>query len=309
MRIAVIGAGGVGGYFGGRLAEAGEDVTFLARGRTLEALRTNGLRIRSPLGDAAIEPVSVAEDPAEVGPADLVILGVKAWQVPDVARTLGPMIGEGTSILPLQNGVEAPDQLIEVLGAGPVLGGLCKIISKIEKPGVIQHIGTEPFIEFGELDSRPSARVQAIHAALQHAGITVRISGDIRAAMWLKFLFIASVSGVGAVTRVPIGTFRQIPETRAMLRQAMEEIRDVGLARGLELPSGCVDATLHFVDGLPESGTASMQRDLMDGSPSELDSQNGAVVRLAEAAGVAVPVNTFLYHALLPSERLARATA
>jgi len=306
MRIAVFGSGGVGGFFGGRLARAGEEVFFLARGEHLRAIRERGLTIESPEGDFEVRPARATEDPAEIGPVDLVLLGVKAWQVPEAARQMRPLIGPGTAVLPLQNGVEAPRQLVEELGAGPVLGGLCHLISRVDGPGRIHHVGARPHIALGELDDRKSERVATIVATLRGADIAVDNPPSIQAALWEKFLFIAAVSGVGAVTRAPIGVLRSMPETRELLRQAMEEIHRLAGALGVPLAPDAVGKTLAFVDSLPPGGTASMQRDVMDGRPSELESQNGAVVRLAAQAGVEVPLNRVLYGSLLPAERKAR---
>jgi len=306
MRIAVIGAGAVGGYFGGRLAQSGSDVHFVARGRQLEALRRDGLRVDSPKGDFSLPDVRASAAFSEIGPVDLVIVAVKAWQVAEVAGALVPLVGERTAILPLQNGVEADGQIAAVHGAH-VLGGLARIISMLVAPGHVRHLGAEPFVALSELDDRRTPRVESIAEVLREAGIGVEIPPDIRVAIWEKFLFICSVSGVGAVTRAPIGILRSRPETRALLEEAMREIRAVGLARGVAIPADAVERTLAFIDGLPPDGTASMQRDIMEGRPSELESQNGAVVRLGRAAGVPTPLNRFLYHTLLPMEARARA--
>lgn len=306
MRIAVVGPGGVGGFFGGCLARSGQDVVFIARGRTLAALERDGLSVKSPRGDFSLQPVAAAGDPAEVGPVDAVLVCVKAWQVAEVAPSLAPLLGPDTPVLPLQNGVEAPNQLAAALGPEHALVGLCKILSRVEAPGRIHHLGAEPWIALGERDNRPSPRVEALARALREAGVTVEIPGDVWVALWEKFLFMAAVGGVGAVTRVPIGTLRRLPETRALVRGAMEEVRAVALARGIAVPEDAAERTLAFIDTLPAEGTASMQRDLMAGRPSELESQSGAVVRLGREAGVEVPLNTFLYHCLLPSELAAR---
>ncbi len=224
MRIAVFGTGGVGGYFGGRLAHAGEDVVFIARGEHLRALRADGLRVDSPDGDFTVFPAQAAEDPREVGPVDAVILGVKAWQVGQAAEAMRPLIGPATFVVPLQNGVEAPSQLAAVLGTEHVFGGFCYIVSFIVGPGRIKHGGMKPYIAFGELDNRPSERGQRLLDAFSKAGVTAEMPPDIHAAMWGKFLFIASLSGVGAVTRAPAGVMRTLPETRQMLEEAVKEI-------------------------------------------------------------------------------------
>jgi 2-dehydropantoate 2-reductase len=307
MRIAVFGTGAVGGYFGGRLAEAGEDVVFLARGAHLAAIRANGLRVTSVAGDFVIRPAHATDDPATVGPVDGILLGVKAWQVADAAVAIRPMVGPDTFVLPLQNGVEAPGILADVLGAEHVLGGLCRILVYVVEPGHIRHQGVEPDIAFGELNGTRTDRVEALRRAFAKArGVTVTIPPDIRAALWSKFLFIATLSGLGALTRVPIGVIRSLPGTRRMLEQGLREIELVARARGVTLAPDVVSKTLAFIDSLPPDATASMQRDIMEGRPSELESQNGAVVRLGQQAGVDVSLHRFIYHALLPLERKAR---
>jgi len=306
MRIAVLGTGAVGGYFGGRLAHAGEDVVFIARGAQLRALRERGLRVDSPAGDFVVRPVQATDDPAQVGPVDAVLVGVKAWQVTEAARAMLPLVGPATFVVPLQNGVEAPDQLAAVLGAEHVLGGLCRIVSLVVGPGHVRHAGLEPYVALGELDNRPSQRAARLRQALVRAGVTAEIPPDIRVALWEKFLFIASFSGVGAVTRAPAGVLRELPETRRMLEQAMREILAVARAKDIALPEESIPRTMALVENLPPDGTASMQRDIMAGRPSELESQSGAVVRLGREMGVATPLHAFIYYSLLPLELRAR---
>lgn len=307
MRIAIFGSGGVGGYFGGRLAEAGETVSFIARGPHLAAMRERGLRVASIAGDFTITPVTVTDDPATIGPVDAVLLAVKAWQISEAARAMGPLIGPDTMVVPLENGVEAPEELTAVLGAGHALGGLCRILAYLTGPGEIRHAAIEPSVSFGELDGRVSERATALLGAFERAkGVKADIPEDIRAAMWSKFLFIAPVSGLGAVTRMPIGVTRSMPETRRMLVEALEEIVLLAGALGVSLPADAVQKTLAFTDAIPPDGTSSMQRDMMEGRPSELEAQVGAVVRLAERAGIDVPVHKFFLAALLPQERRAR---
>ncbi len=306
MHIAVFGTGGVGGYFGGRLAQAGEEVVFIARGEHLKALRTHGLRVDSLKGDFVVQPVQATDDPAQAGVVDVVLVGVKAWQVAEAAQAMHLLIGRETFVVPLQNGVEAPAQLAAVLGAQHVLGGLCSIISFIAGPGHIRHTGGEPYVAFGELDNRPSERAERLRQAFMKAGVKVEIPPDIQAALWEKLLFIASWGGVGAVTHAPVGVVRQLPETRQMLERAMREIFTVARARKIALSEEAIRKAMALVDSLPPSATASMQRDILAGRPSELASQNGAVVRLGQEVGVASPVHTFIYHSLLPLELRAR---
>ncbi|MFQ5990703.1 MAG: 2-dehydropantoate 2-reductase [Candidatus Methylomirabilales bacterium] len=306
MRIAVFGAGGAGGYFGGRLAQGGEEVIFVARGEHLQALRTRGLRVQSGKGDFVLPSTRATDDPRQVGEADVVLLGVKAWQVAEAAQAIRPLIGPGTFVVPLQNGVEAPAQLATVLGAQHVFGGLARIISFKVGPGHILHAGMEPTVVFGEMNNRRSERAERLRQAFERAGVTTEIPPDIQAALWDKFLFVVSWGGVGAVARAPIGVLRSLPETRRMLAQAMHEIFTVARAREIALPEDSVSKTIAFVDTLPPSGTTSLQRDIAEGKPSELDSWNGAVVRLGQEVGLGTPLHSFIYHSLLPLESRAR---
>jgi 2-dehydropantoate 2-reductase len=311
MRIAVVGVGGVGGYFGGRLAEAGHEVVFFARGALLAALRERGLRIESPAGDASLQPVATGElDKPGAGVFDLVLLGVKAWQVRDVAPQLQALLAPEGVVVPLQNGVEAAEELRAALGPARVLGGLCRIVAYAAEPGVIRHVGVAPSIEIGELEGPSGERVARIAKLFEAAaGARLVVVDDIRAASWEKFLFISSVSAVGAVTRQPVGAYRAVPESRRLLEDAMQEVAAIARARGVALDASAVERTLAYVDSLPGEATASMQRDMAAGRPSELESQVGAVVRLGREAGVPTPANAFLFAALLPAELRARAAA
>lgn len=303
MRIAVFGAGGVGGYFGGRLAQAGADVVFIARGRNLQALKSNGLKVDSIKGDFRVRPVQANDDPKKIGKVDAILVSVKSWQIPEIAHYLRPLMEPHTLVVPLLNGVEAPAQLADVIGAEHVLGGLCGLISHAVEPGHICHSGDDPYLTFGELDNRQTDRVNNLRNAFANTiGVKVAVPADIHVAMWSKFLMIASWSGVGAITRAPLGEFLSLPQTRQLLKSAMQEVYEVAQARNIDLPEDIVSKTIAFMDGLPPTGTASMQRDIMESRRSELESQPGAVVRLGEEVGVETPVHTFIYHSLLPQE-------
>jgi 2-dehydropantoate 2-reductase len=306
MRIAVFGAGAVGGYFGGRLAESGQDVVFIARGAHLRAMQSEGLRVDSINGDFTVYPVQAFDDPTRVGEVEAVLLGVKAWQVPEAALAVRPLIGQDTFVVPLQNGVDAPSQIAAVLGKGAVLGGLCRIASHVVGPGYIRHTGIEPAIAFGELDNRPSDRAERLKTAFEKAGVRADIPVDIQAAIWEKFIFIASISGLGAVTGAPVGVTRWLPETRQMLKQVIQEIVAVSRGRQIKLDEHVTDKVLAIIDQLAEETMASMQRDILEGRPSELGSQNGAVVRLGLEGGIPTPANTYIYNSLLPKELRAR---
>lgn len=298
MRIAVFGTGGVGGYFGGRLARAGEEVTFIARGEHLRAIRTKGLKVDSTEGDFVIDPAKATDDVSEVGDVDLVILGVKAWQVPEAARAIKPIVGAHTTVLPLQNGVDAVSQLVNELGTESVVGGLCRIVSYVVEPGHIRHAGFEPSIIIGELDNQHTDRIATIEQVFKRAGLNILIAKDIQIALWTKFLFIASFSGVGAMANAPAGVLRSDPKWRNYIIKAMEEIYALAHARGIKLPPDSIDKVMSSVDGLPDDATSSMQRDIAAGKPSELESQNGAVVRMAREAGVEVPTHDLIYQTL-----------
>lgn len=306
MRIAIYGTGGVGGYYGARLAQAGHEVWFIARGQHLEAIRTEGLRLESVVGDVTIRPVYVTDTPADVGVVDAVLLGVKTWQVRDAAEAMRPMIGDHTIVLTLQNGVDAPNDVADVLGRDHVLGGETRIFSFIGGPGLIRHLGGPTSITFGALEAAGRAGAQHLQTVLTEAGITATIAPNIESALWTKLLFVTAVGGVGAVTRAPIGITRALPETRSMLRQAMIETYLVAEARKISLPNDIVEQSMGFLDTQPAEGTSSLQRDIAAGKPSELEAWNGAVVRLGHEVQVATPTHTFIYHSLLPWERRAR---
>ncbi len=305
MRIAIFGTGGAGGYFGAHLARAGEDVIFIARGEHLKAIREQGLRVETTNGEI-IARSEATDAPAQVGAVDLVLLGVKTWQVTDAARAMRPMIGPQTFVVPLQNGVEAAAELAAVLGAKHVLGGLCGTISRVISPGYILSIGETNFIKFGELDNRPSERAQHLQQTFERAGVKAEVPSDIEAATWEKFIFVAPYGGIGAVTRAPAGVIRSLTETRRMLERGMQEILAVARARQVSLPEGIVEKSMGLIDSLAPSSTTSLQRDIAAGKPSELEAWNGAVVRLGRETGVPTPLHEFIYYSLLPSELHAR---
>jgi 2-dehydropantoate 2-reductase len=298
MRIAVFGTGGVGGFFGGRLAQAGQDVTFIARGEHLRAIKSGGLKVESPSGNFVVFPAKATDDVTEAGEVDLVILGVKAWQVPEAAHAMKPLVGPDTTVLPLQNGVDAVSQLVAELGTDRVIGGLCRIVSFVVEPGRIRHSGFTPSIIIGELDNRRTSRIDKIERVFKSAGLEISVAADIQVALWTKFLFIASFSGVGAVANAPAGVVRSDPKWRSQLLKAMEEIYTLAHAREIKLPADSVDKVMASVDSLPEDATSSMQRDIAAGKPSELESQNGAVVRMAREAGIEAPTHTLIYQTL-----------
>lgn len=303
MRYAIFGSGGVGGYFGGRLAQAGEDVTFIARGKHLQAIKSDGLRVTSIEGDFTIFPAQATENPEEVGMVDFVLLGIKSWQVPQSAHLLRPLLGPHTGILTLQNGVSVTGELIHTLGESHVLGGLCHISSFLGGPGSIEHVDVHPRIFIGELNQAITPRIEQLHASLLRCtGLKVEISKDIVAAMWNKFIFVSAFSGISTLTRLPAGGFRHQPETRALFTKAVQETTTIGRALGVSLPTDQVEQTLAFIDFVPPGLIPSMQKDILEGRPSELEAQNGAVIRMAHALGIPVPIHEFIYACLLPGE-------
>ena len=309
MRIAIFGTGGAGGFFGARLACSGEDVVFIARGEHLQAIRQHGLTIETPEGEIVVHPAQATDDAAQAGFVDVVLVGVKSWQVVEAAHAMRPLLGPKTFVVPLQNGVEAPAQLASVLGADHVLVGLCGTLSWLTGPGRIRSIGKVHFVKFGELDNRASDRVELLRRAFERAGVKVEVPANVQQALWEKFLFVVSLGGVGAVTRAPVGVVRALPETRGMLEGCMREILAVAHARRVPMKESIVADTLAFVDSLAPDGTTSLQRDIVDGKPSELEAWNGAVVRLGRESGVATPLHEFLYDSLLPQEMQARGGA
>lgn len=302
MRILVLGAGAVGCFYGARLAAAGSEVVFVARGASLRALREKGLRVQSGHGDVHLPRVAVVEKPAEAGRVDWVICAVKAWQLADAVAELGPALGPDTAVLPLQNGVEASDQLAGLLGPRHAVYGTTWIAAQLAEPGVVRHVGVEPRVALGERDGRATPRVAALAEALAQAGVRVEVPDDMPRVLWSKLVFIASLSGLSALTRLPVGEWRHVPETRRLLVSALEEVAAVGRARGVALAHGIVESTLEFIDALPPSAQPSMARDVIEGRPSELEAQTGAVVRLGSEASLPTPTHEMIYAALIPQE-------
>jgi 2-dehydropantoate 2-reductase len=306
MRIAVVGTGGVGAYFGARLAAAGHDVVFIARGAHLEAIRSRGLRVDSVLGDMLISPAQAGDDPGTFGAVDYVLLGVKTWQVAELAPKLRPLLRPDTLIVPLQNGVETPDELARALGPRHAGGGLCAGFSLIEEPGHVRHLGGVTFIRFGELDGTKTPRVLALRDAFVAAGVDAAVPDDIRAALWEKLLLVVPFGSLGAVTRAPIGVLMTTPDTRALLLAGMREVEAVAHASGVRLAPGAVERAAKLLDAATPEGTSSLQRDIASGRRSELDAWTGAVVRLGTQHHVPTPLHSFFYTCLLPLERRAR---
>ena len=305
MKIAIIGTGGVGGYFGGKLAFAGNDVTFLARGEHMQAIKNNGLRIKSVQGDFVVSPAMVTDRIEEMEQPDLVILAVKAWQVRDLARKIKLISGPHTSVLPLQNGVMAADELAAEIDNKHIIGGLCRIFSMIESPGVINHFGIDPAIVFGELDHSDTERLQVLKKLFDDANITSKVTNDIQTDLWEKFILIC-VGGILALTRTNYGEILEFPKLKEMIRDLLTEIYTLSFKAGAHVEKDFVQKSIMYIDTYPKESTTSMARDIWAGKPSELEYQNGTVVRLGEKYGVETPVNKFIYNCLLPFETKAR---
>lgn len=299
MRVAVMGTGGVGGYFGARLALGGCEVAFIARGAHLAAIRKHGLKVESATGDLHVFPARATDDPAAVGAVDLVLFGVKLWDTESAAKATVPLVGPETAVISLQNGVRKDEILRAILGEGAVMGGACYIAAQIAKPGVIRHTGTLQKLVFGEYGGDRSRRAQAILDACRHAGIDAELSADIRRAIWEKFVFLASMSGVTSTMRVPIGPIRSNPQTRAFFHDALREAAAVARAEGVQLPADFADNRLAFGDSLPATMTSSMHNDLERGNRLEVEGLSGDVVARGKTAGVPTPVHRAIYDILV----------
>jgi len=292
MKIAMMGAGGVGGFFGGRLANAGFDVTFIARGKHLEALRREGLTIENePQGDIHVARVKATDRPSDVGPVDLVILSVKLWDTAGAARAIAPMVGASTGVLSLQNGVVKDDILREFFPASQVMGGVGYVATHISRPGVIHQTGTMQRIVVGEYDGRASERARFLHEALVKAGVKAELSPDVRRALWEKYVFLVGLSATTTTMRKPLGPIRGNAQSRAFLLDVMREVVAVGRALGVDLPEDFADQRLAFADTLPEDMTSSMHHDLERGNRLEVKWLSGGVVDLGRKAGIATPAN------------------
>lgn len=296
-----MGSGGIGGYFGGRLAANGNDVSFIARGRHLEAIRTHGLRIESrDIGDALVHPAKATDNPADIGPVDYVIFGVKLWDTAVAGQAIKPMVGPESTVVSLQNGVECDDILAQLVGKDRLISGVAFIASSIGEPGVIKHIGTMQRVVIGERAGGSSARVNSLHAALKAAGVTAETSDDIERTIWEKFVFLVGLSATTTLMRTTIGPIRQDSDRREMLSNIMRETVAVGRAKGVALPEDYAEDRLAFADGLPDDMTSSMHHDLERGNFLEAAWLSGAVARFGRELGIPTPINRAVYAVLKP---------
>ncbi len=291
MRITVMGSGGVGGYFGARLAQGGCDVGFVARGAHLAALRKDGLRVESPLGDVHLPQVRASDDPVALGPADYVFICVKLWDTDAAARAVAPVVSAGTAVISFQNGVQKEDTLRRIFGEKRVMGGLGYIASNIARPGVIRHIGKMQRLAFGELEGGSSERATVLLEACLRGGIDAEVLSDVRRALWEKFVFIVGLSAVTTSMRTTIGPIRSNPASRAFLLDVMREVVTVGRSHGIRLTEDYAEQRLSFCDGLPAEMTSSMHHDLERGNRLELGWLSGGVVELGRAVDVPTPMN------------------
>jgi 2-dehydropantoate 2-reductase len=300
-KIAVLGAGGIGAYYGGLLARSGQKVTLIARGAHLRALQERGLSVRSVHGDFDLPSIRATDDPAEVGPVDLVLVTVKSYDLEAAARAARPLVDASTTILPLLNGLDAAERLAAILGDDHVLPGLTHISSRIVAPGVVEQVSAVQRITFGEPGGSTTDRAWQIDAILSAAGIDTVLSPAIDLALWEKFLFIASIGGVCCIARQPMGPVLHTPETRQLYTTAIQEVEAVGRARGVALPDGVVASILDMSEGFAPATRPSLLVDLEAGHRLELEAMSGTVVRYGQQAGIPTPVHGVIYAALKPS--------
>jgi 2-dehydropantoate 2-reductase len=306
MKIAIMGAGGVGGYYGGLLAQAGHDVTFIARGAHLKALQAEGLKVKSVLGNFSVSPVRATDHCAGVGTVDLVFVATKTYHTDEAAQAIKPMVGPNTVVISLQNGVDAVERIGRVVGEEYLLGGATWLSAAIEAPGVIGQYSRFRRIVLGETDGRITPRAEAVAEALRRTPAAVELVTNIQQVLWTKFVFISSASALGGLTRVAMGAYRHVPEARDVLTEAMSEVAAVARARSVSLEDGIITKTLAFIDAAAPDLKPSMQRDIEAGRMSELESMIGVVVRLGRELGVATPVMRFAYAMLEPAYLIAR---
>jgi len=299
MRIVVMGSGGTGGYFGAKLARAGEDVTFVARGAHLEAIRARGLRVKSAIDGEWVVRAPAVERLAGLPPADLVLFCVKSFDTDIAGEVIKPVVGPGTGVLPVQNGVDNGEKLERILGPGHAMGGVAQVLATIEAPGVVSHrfLGR---IVFGETDGLPSERARAFLQACERAGIQAQISANMLRALWEKYVFIAAHAGMTALTRSPAGVVRAVPETRAMYRLILGEMVALGNASGAGLDADLVESSMGMLDNLGAAFTSSLHHDLAEGKRLELEVLHGHAVRLGERHGIPTPMLFAVYAALKP---------
>ena len=300
MRIAVVGAGGVGGGFGAALAKAGADVTFIARGAHLAAMKSTGLKVLGPRGDIHVVPTKATENPAEVGIVDIVLFCVKLWDIESAGERIKPLIGQNTAVIPLQNGIDAHERLIPILGANAVMCGVAQISASITAPGTITQVGAFMRMIFGELDGRKSRRAEDLLALCLKAGFEATLSETILTDLWMKFILLASNAGMMSLARQPIGALRDDPDMRPIFSSAYREVADVGRAKGIALPADAVERVLELTKHFPPTMKASMALDLDRGNRLEVPWHSGKDAELGRQLGVPTPTHSMMYAMLKP---------
>jgi 2-dehydropantoate 2-reductase len=300
MKVAIMGAGGIGAYIGARLAATGAEVAFVARGAHLAALRRDGLRIESPRGNLHLRTVQATDDPKEIGPVDVALLAVKLYDMDTAARRMLPLVGTNTMVVPVQNGVTAPQLVAEIVGRKAVIGGLVYMACHIREPGVVVHLSDIEQFVFGELDGSRSRRIEALREAAAAAGLTARVTNDIAHELWNKFVLLGGHSSVACLSRKPIGDIRSDPDLRSLLVDSMKEVVAVGSAKGIAFDADIIERTLVLFDRFDPRSKASMLGDLETGKPLEVEWLSGALVRLGSELGVPTPVHRVTYACLKP---------
>jgi 2-dehydropantoate 2-reductase len=306
VRTAVVGIGGVGGYYGGLLAHEGHEIIFIARGENLRTIRKHGLDVKSSFGDFRVKPALITDRAAEVGPVELILFCTKTYDTEAAAKQVTPMISSETTILSLQNGVEAAERIGAIAGRKHMLAGATWISSKLEAPGVVRQMSDFRRVAIGEPTGRSTARVQAVHDVFRAAGVDIEVSENIQGVLWTKFIFLAAASALGSLTRMPVGAYRHIPETRGMIKRLMREAEAIAHALRIELDPSVVDGALAFLDEAAPQLKASMQVDVEAGRRTELDSIIGVLSRKGRELGVPTPVADLIYAALRPLDLQAR---
>jgi len=306
MKIAIMGTGGVGGYYGGLLVQKGHDVTFIARGEHLKAIQENGLQVKSIHGDFHVKPAQATDDPTQIGPVDLVVFCTKTYSIDKAANQIKPLVGENTTVLPLENGIDAAERIGKSVGMLHILGGATWISSAVAAPGVIKQVSQFRRVVLGELDGQVTARAQAVHKHFDETGITAELSEDILKILWTKFVFISMASSLGSLTRLTIGQYRSVPETRTMMTSLMQEVEAVARAQGVDLDEDVVQKSLDFTDNAAPQIKPSMQLDVEAGRRSEIEAMIGVIGRKGREQGVPTPVADMVYASLLPGEIAAR---
>jgi len=302
MKIAIMGTGGVGGYYGGLLAQKGHDVNFIARGEHLKAIQENGLQVKSIFGDFHIQPAQAADDLAQIGPVDLVVFCTKTYSIDKAAEQIKPLVGDNTTVLPLENGIDAAERIGAVVGMQHLLGGATWISSAVAAPGIIKQVSQFRRVVLGELDGQVTARAQMVHKAFEETGITAELSENILKILWTKFVFISMASSLGSLTRLTIGQYRSVLETRVMMNSLMKEVEAVARAQGVELDEDVVQKSMDFTDNASPQIKPSMQLDVEAGRRSEIEAMIGVIGRKGREVDVPTPVADMVYAALLPGE-------